>query len=366
MRWIAFSLGLAILVATAVSIVNTVVVPRGVSSVLSTAVLGLVRRSFFGMTRLVRSYEKKDLVLALRGPVTVLTLLVVWLVLVLAGFGLVLFPLMPKQTLGDSLRLAGSSIFTLGSVPEHGPGPWGVVFAAAATGLVVIALQIAYLPTLYGAFSRRETLVTMLESRAGAPAWGPEVLARHQLVGIVDNLAAFYADWERWAADLAESHTTYPVLIGFRSPQPLRSWVLGLLAVLDSAALYLALCPKAAPSQARLCLRMGFTAFRDIARTTNIAFDPDPLPGAEIELGYEDYLEGVARLEQAGFSLERSPEEAWPHFRGWRVNYESIAYRLADDMLAAPALWSGPRRHLRRAALAPQRPADRRPDKPAG
>src|SRR6202042_2948825 len=101
-----------------------------------------------------------------------------------------------------------------------------------------------------------------LESRAGSPAWGPELLARHRLVGIVDQLPSLYADWERWAADVAESHTTYPVLIYFRSSRPLDSWVLSLLAILDSAALYLALAPSRAPSEARLCLRMGYTCLR--------------------------------------------------------------------------------------------------------
>ena len=102
--------------------------------------------------------------------------------------------------------------------------------------------------------------------------------------------------------------------------------MVGLLAVLDSAALYLALCPSAAPTQARLCLRMGFTCLRDIARSLGVAYDPDPLPEDPIELTFEEVLGGVHRLEAVGFTLERSPEEAWPHFKGWRVNYEAVAH----------------------------------------
>ena len=80
-----------------------------------------------------------------------------------------------------------------------------------------------------------------------------------------------YAQWERWAADVAESHTTYLPLVRFRSPEPLSSWVTALLAVLDSAALFLALSPKAAPEvPARLCLRSGFLCFNRIARAMGI------------------------------------------------------------------------------------------------
>ena len=122
------------------------------------------------------------------------------------------------------------------------------MFVAAATGLVIVTLQIAYLPTLYAAFNRRETEVALLNARAGVPSWGPELLARtHYALGsgvsTIDTLPDLYAQWERWAADVAESHTTYLPLVRFRSPRPLSSWVTALLAVLDSAALFLALSP---------------------------------------------------------------------------------------------------------------------------
>jgi hypothetical protein len=159
-----------------------------------------------------------------------------------------------------------------------------------------------------------------------------------------------------------ESHTTYTVLIWFRSPHPLRSWVVGLLAVLDSAAMYLALCPQRAPTDARLVLRMGFTCLRSIADTLLIPYDGDPFPDDPIELTYEEFVGAVHRLEEVGFPLERSPEEAWPHFQGWRVNYESIAYALADGTVAPPGPWSGGRNHLPGVAIVPQRPVNRRPE----
>jgi hypothetical protein len=252
----------------------------------------------------------------------------------------------------------------IASVPRLGPSI--VYFSAAASGLFVVALQIAYLPTIYGAFNRRESLVTMLQSRAGSPAWGPEIVARHHLVGILDNLPQFYADWEEWAANVAESHTTYPVLIWFRSPHALRSWLIGLLAVLDSAALYLALNPSNAPSEARLCLRMGFTCLRDIAANLRMPFDPDPFPADPIQLSFEEFLGGVHRLEESGYPMEKTADEAWIDFKGWRVNYESIVYALADVIVAPPGPWSGPRTRLTDMTFVPQRPADRRPKDPTG
>ena len=159
-----------------------------------------------------------------------------------------------------------------------------IVFLAAATGLGIVTLQIAYLPTLYAAFNRRETEVALLNARAGVPSWGPELLARtHYALGTgvstIDTLPDLYEQWERWAADVAESHTTYLPLVRFRSPRPLSSWVTALLAVLDSAALFLALSPQSAPVvPARLCLRSGFLCFRQIAQAMGIDVPDEPDP----------------------------------------------------------------------------------------
>jgi hypothetical protein len=172
--------------------------------------------------------------------------------------------------------------------------------------------------------------------------------------------------WEEWFADVTESHSTYPVLLFFRSPHPLRSWLTGLLAVLDSAALYLALSPEAAPSEARLCLRMGFTGLRTLASVVYISYDEDPRPDAPIHLTYEEYMRGVERLQQIGFPMERTPEEAWPDFRGWRVNYEAIALELADRVVATPGPWAGSRRALHLGTIPTKRPVDRTPQEPEG
>jgi hypothetical protein len=182
------------------------------------------------------------------------------------------------------------------------------------------------------------------------PSWGPELLARtHYALGTgtsaLDTLPEFYGQWERWAADVTESHVTYSPLAWFRSPSPEASWATALLSVLDSAALYLALCPESAPAlPTRLCLRSGLVCFGEVARSMGLAVPPEPNPEAGISLSYDEFIDAVTRLNEVGFPIERAPEDAWPHFVGWRVNYEQAAYAIAEAIDAVPALWSGPRR----------------------
>jgi hypothetical protein len=361
-RWAGAAAGLLLVLATLNSVFRTLVVPRGFTSRLSIIVARVVKGTYRTAAGRLPHYEQRDALLASQAPATLLAQLLTWVALLITGFGLMMWPLR-RGGLGSALRESGSSFLTLGFAATDRPVSTFLNFAAATFGLVVVALQVGYLPTIYSAFNRRETLVTRLQSRAGEPAWGPEILARHALVGTVDNLPLLYDDWETWAADVAESHSNYPALVYFRSPQPLRSWIVGLLAVLDSAALYLACCPSTAPSEARLALRMGFTCLRDIATTLGMTFDPDPRPDAPIELTYDEFLAGIARMSAGGFQLERSAEEAWPHFRGWRVNYEQLAYELADRVDAVPAPWSGPRRG-EQAPIAIRRPVNRVPEAP--
>jgi hypothetical protein len=181
------------------------------------------------------------------------------------------------------------------------------------------------------------------------------------LVGSVDNLPSLFAEWERWAADVAESHTTYPSLLYLRSPRMLNSWIVSLVAVMDAAALVLAIDPDGAPTEARMCIRMGFTCLRDIAQATGIPFDPDPQPDDPLVLSEAQFTEARDRLVAAGFATSRPEREAWAHFRGWRVNYESTAYAVAARCNAPPAKWAGPRRLFRGESLEPTRPEDRRP-----
>jgi hypothetical protein len=361
MSWLAVAVGALLVAATWWSVIATVVLPRGHFhwQLPAIAINRAVRDVFAALARFGRTYETKDAILSPIGPIALIAQLLTWLTLFALGFTLMAWP--ASASFGAAGRAVLAGLLTLGIIGGLDTGRQAVVYGAAASGAIVIALQIAYLPAIYAAFHRRENLVALLESRAGAPAWGPEVLIRHQLVGITDTLPELYESWESWAAALSESHTSYPVLLLFRSPEPWHSWVLSLLAVMDAAAMHLALCPNSAPSQARLCVRMGFTALRRIARSLGWWFEPDPSPEARIELEYESFEAAVAMLVAAGFPIERSVDEAWVQFRGWRVNYERLAYRLADRVLAPPAPWSGPRSQLGAGIVMPRRPHDHVP-----
>ncbi len=339
--------GLLVLVA-GTSVVGTLIVTRSVTSRLTRGVDWIVVATYRMAAKHIAEYQDRDRLLATQAAAILLLQLAAWLGVAYVGFALVLWPFAARGVVSAFID-AGSSLFTLGFAVPAGAVPAVIVFLAAATGLVIVTLQIAYLPTLYSAFNRRETEVALLNARGGFPSWGPELLARtHYALGsgmsTLDTMPALYAQWERWASDVAESHTTYLPLVRFRSPQPLSSWVTSLLAVLDSAALFLALSPKAAPAvPARLCLRGGFQCFTRVARAMGLQVPIEP-SGGEISLTYQEFLDAVARMREVGFPIEREPEEAWPDFVGWRVNYEHAAYAVAAAVYAVPANWSGPRR----------------------
>ena len=364
-RWVAAACGALLVLSTWHSVVVTLIVPRQVGSWLTRGVDWGVNAVYRLATRSVDGYRRRDGMLATLAAAILLTQLAVWLIFAFIGFTLLLWPF-ASGGIGSAFTHAGSSLFTLGFSEPSGTAPTAIVFIAAATGLVVVALQIGYLPTLYAAFNRRETEVALLNARAGIPSWGPELLARtfYALdtgVSTIDTLPDLYSQWERWSADVAESHTTYLPLVRFRSPLGMSSWVTSLLAVLDSAALFLTLAPEEAPTvPARLCLRAGFQCFGRIARAMGLPVPEEADPGAGITLTYDEFLDAINRMHKVGFPMTRDPADAWPDFVGWRVNYEKAAYAIAEQIDAVPALWSGPRRQPT-TPIAPFRPPTGRP-----
>jgi hypothetical protein len=307
----------------------------------------------------VADYKRRDRVLATQAASILLAQLAAWLMIFFVGYSLLLWPFVTDITV--AFTTAGPALWEIGSSSAHGAAEHAIQDVASLSGIITVTLQIAYLPTLYSAFNRRENEVALLNARAGVPSWGPELLARtHYALGsgvsTIDTLPDLYGQWERWAADVAESHATYLSLVRFRSPKPLSSWVTGLLAVLDSAALILALSPKEAPVvPARLCLRSGLLCFNEVASAMGIKIPDVPGAPAVISLSYGEFLDAIARMREVDFPIERKPEEAWPDFVGWRVNYERAAYAVAAAVDAVPALWSGPRRHAAH-QIAPIRP----------
>lgn len=347
------------------SVIGTLIVPRPVANFLTRWVDWVVVGAYRLLTYRVSVFQRRDRILATQAAAILLTQLAVWLGIIYTGFALLMWPF-AAAGVASAFIDSGSSLFTLGFAEPRGTAPAALVFLAAASGLLVAALQIGYLPTLYSAFNRRETEVALLNARSGTPSWGPELLARtHYALGTgmstLDTLPELYSRWERWAADVAESHTTYLPLVRFRSPRWRTSWITALLAVLDSAALLLALAPEHAPIvPARLCLRGGKDCFVRIARAMGYDVPEEANPESAITLTYDEFRYAVSRLEEVGFPITRSPDDAWPDFAGWRLNYEKAAYFIAETVDAVPALWSGPRSHLT-PQLLPVRPPLGRP-----
>src|ERR1700722_3139880 len=196
MNVVATILGIIIVVVTVSDVVLTMVLPRRPSGIerLSLQVNRGVRMCFVVASRLAKTYERQDAILAPTGPVALVVQLLFWAACLVLGFGLILVG--AGASFADGLLQGGTPRFPGGARPSGGSPDTGVDISVGAIWVVIVALQIAYLPALYSSFNRREGLVALLESRACVPAWGPELLARHQLVGINDTLPELYAAWE--------------------------------------------------------------------------------------------------------------------------------------------------------------------------
>lgn len=365
-RYVAAFVGLLLVVTAGRSVVGTLVVPRSVGGWLTSEVDKLVNAVFVLITRPIREYRRRDRIFAANAATVLIGQLAAWLMIFFVGFSLMFWPLV-HGGITQAFRDAGPGLWQIGQDRARGAAEETILDVATLTSLVTITLLIAYLPTLYTEFNRRENAVALLNALAGVPSWGPELLARtHYALGSgvssLDTLPQLYGDWESWASEVGESHCTYLPLVRFRSPKPLSSWVTSLLAVLDSAALILSLSPSAAPTvRARLCLRAGFSCFGDVARAMGFDIPMEADPSRGISITYDEFLDAIHRLERVDFPIERKPEDAWPDFVGWRVNYEQAAFAIAREIEAPPALWSGPRRHKDCPQIAPVRPFPGRP-----
>jgi hypothetical protein len=340
--WLWFAAGLIVLIGTTVGVLKSLIVPRRGWALLPATVTLLVSHSFMTVARRLRSYDQADRFLGFLGPVILVSVLCTTLAAYALGFALLLVPI-EDLSIAGALRESGSSITTLGFASTARAGPTVVDVIAGATGLIVIALTIGYLPSLYSIVRRREVLVKDLEGRAGSPAWGPEVLIRHELARAARSLPAFYGDWRIWAAEVADTHTKYPVLALFRLPRAPNHWLLSLLAALDAAALDLALRPDTSPGEARHLIQMGRRCMRDLADAMRIPDDDGSTGVDHLELTLPEFEDAVLRLRAVGFPMEHGVETAWPVFCRLRRTYAPIAYRLADRVVAPPTPWSGPR-----------------------
>jgi len=338
---VLFVAGVAAVALTLGSAVRTVVLPRGVQARLASAVFLATRVVFRARIGRRADFERRDKVMAGYGPVSLLTLALVWLLIVASGYSAIFWAL-GTHPMRAAVTLSGSSLFTLGFVHPNDMPTTMALFSEAALGLALLALVITYLPSIYGAFSRREVAVAHLEVRAGSPPSGVEMIERYARIGWVGGLASVWERWEEWFVELEETHTSFPALVFFRSPQPEHSWITAAGAVLDAGAL-VSSCLEDHDADAELMVRAGYLSLRRIADYFGIPYDPDPRPTDSISVAREEFDGAYDRLAAAGLGLKPDRDRAWKDFAGWRVNYDRVLVTLASLVIAPPAPWSSDR-----------------------
>jgi hypothetical protein len=244
---------------------------------------------------------------------------------------------MPREAFEQS----GSSLLTLGFADDSRGPVIAATFVEATLGLGLVALLISFLPTMYQQFSRREVLVSQLDTRAGTPPSPVTLFRRAQRIGWdTDDL---WLEWERWFAEVEESHTSYLALPFFRSPHHARSWITAAGAVLDSASLRTSTVDMPRSWQAQLCIRAGYLCLRRMAGSYGVPYDPSPAPTDPIAVTRDEFDAVVDQLVEAGVPVKPDRDQAWRDFAGWRVNYDTPLLALCGLLMAPYAPWSSDR-----------------------
>jgi hypothetical protein len=347
LKVLAFAAGLGLVVAAVASAVQTFVLPRAASDPVVRVVFRALRRVFNLAIRRARGYEGRDRVMALFGPVGLLVLLPTWLILTSVGY-MGMFWALGAGSWYDAFKISGSSLLTLGFASGDHLLLTLLEFSEATLGLIMVALLIAYLPTIYAAFAKRESAVSLLEVRAGSPPSATELIERYQRLHGLENMHGLWEQWEIWFAELEESHTSLAALVFFRSPKPQQSWVTAAGAVLDAAALVNAALDVRHDLQADMTIRAGFLALRSIADYFGVEHNANPKPSDPISISRAEFDAAWEHMAARGVPLKGDREAAWASFAGWRVNYDRVLIALAQITMAPYAPWSSDRTPLAR------------------
>ena len=293
--------------------------------------------------------DRRQLFLSYFGPVSLPLLLVFWAIGLVLGFSLLQFSLpygldrVPGMSkFQTALYQSGVTFFTLGygDVTPHTKISRFLAVTEAGVGFAFLAVVIGYLPVLYQSFSRRETIISLLDARASSPPTATEMLRRHNQGHRMASLTPLLADWEIWASEVLESHLSYPVLSYYRSQHDHQSWLGALTAIMDTCSLIIVGCagdPDWQPElqwQARMTLAMCRHTIIDLAYVFNRAPDtsgPDRLP-----------LEDLATLRQilakAGLPLCDSPEDD-KKLADMRALYEPYVAKLGEFLMFSIPPW---------------------------
>jgi hypothetical protein len=315
-----FCAGIACIIAALTDAFQTVILPR--------RAVGRFRitRIFYILTwwpwahvaECIHHPRKRETAFSYYGPLSLLLLIMIWAAALVFGFALILFslrspfsdPLHAHAGLASDIYLSGTTMFTLGigDITPHTAAARMLVVLESGMGLGFLAMVISYFPVLYGAFSRREVSISLLDARAGSPPTATELMRRHSFQGGTEALNVLLVEWERWCAELLESHISYPSLCYFRSQHSNQSWIAALTAILDVSALMVAGIQEHAARQAQLTFAMARHALVDLSQTFSlppVTNSENRLPPERFELLYQSLCEAGIRVCRDGDSMER-------------------------------------------------------------
>lgn len=291
-----------------------------------------------------RGGKINDSLLGLWAPGASILLFAMWLAFIVIAYGLMLWALRSEvmPTLSsplEALYFAGTSVLTLGygEIVATGGLSRVLVIVAGATGLGVVALVITFIFSLFASYQRREVLVVTLSARAKAPPSAVTLLETHVRHEMTDDLPALFREWEHWSAEVLDSHVAYPLLGYFRSSHDNISWISGLGAVLDSAALVVTTIEGIPSGQAEMMLRVGAHLVEDISNYIG-------QPGDGSVVDHDDFADVHRRLATAGFKV-RPLEHSWRAFERVRRTYAGRLEALAAYWATPAPSWSGSKTH---------------------
>jgi hypothetical protein len=336
MRILALIAGIACLFAALFDAFQTIILPRrAIGRFRITRLFYILTwRPWVFFAKRLHDPRKRETVFSYYGPLSLILLLVVWAGMLLLGFALIFFSIgspfndgAPPTGFWSDLYVSGTTLFTLGLgdvVPRHDPIARGLMILECGTGLAFLAVVMGYFPVLYSAFSRREVSISLLDARAGSPPTAAELLRRHSYEGAEQSLSVLLIEWERWSAELLESHISYPLLCYFRSQHNNQSWISALTAILDTSALLIAGVRGHEARQAQLTFAMARHALVDLSQV----FSLKPVADAPDRLPAERFTQMIDTLCASGISVCRDTHSI-ERLREMRNLYEGYAEALA-------------------------------------
>lgn len=339
-------LGIGLLAIILWDAFETIILPRRVTRRyrLTRAFYRYTGKPWFALARRIRSAKRREGFLGVFGPLSVLMLFGVWAGGLILSFGMMQWA--EARLTGDpgiaqsfrtQLYLSGTSFFTLGlgDVTPHTPFARFVTVVEAGMGFAFLAVVISYLPVLYGAFSRREANISLLDARAGSPPTAAELLRRHTRQQNLVALDSYLRAWETWAAELMESHLSYPVLCYFRSQHNNQSWVSALATILDACALLIAHTEGALHWQAELTFAICRHALVDLAQAAGVP--PQQVPVDRFDPVILAEMRQILGACGTPLCKSRAADEALERLR---TMYEPYLFGFSERFLMALPAWS--------------------------